>query len=107
MLLIFFLMPGFLLTRMSRQGRPYSVDESELAFVVRSLAATLIIAILFFPWTAELAADLQNKADEENQQLLEAHTGSGANAEIASKIKRRWMKLMYGQRSAGRSRPMA
>jgi hypothetical protein len=107
-LLIVFLLPGFLFTRMARQGRPYSLDESELAFVARSLAATLLVAVVFLPWTAEVVSDLQERAEKKNVETLAELQASGTkNVEVASNYRpavsaidvwpeKRWEIAAYG-----------
>lgn len=78
-LLIVFLLPGFVLVQASTRDKLYK-PRSDLDFVLRGLALSLLVHLAFFGWTAYLYRGLQDRAADRNRSLLEEVAATPANS---------------------------
>lgn len=78
-LLVVFLMPGFVLVSASKRDKFYK-PRSDLDFILRGLACSLIVHLAFFWWTAHLYGDIREHAADANRTRLEGAQAAGEGA---------------------------
>jgi hypothetical protein len=68
-MLLVFLLPGFILVQASKRDKLYK-PRSDLDFVLRGLTCSLIVHLIFFPWTSRVFHEVEHRASTENQARL-------------------------------------